>query len=306
MNRPAPNNVSNIAADCVESRTASHNGGLNTSRIAVPWRKWWISGGSPARTSDPMNSATARSGDDGAMLEPDVAESLRWVSARSARPVGHPSVCSSIRRTRSGEGTDPCSSRSCAASTASKTRSDVPISSTSPRTRRRPPASHTSRRPATTSWTCSGRRSRSRRSASWQSRDRISSRLSNTRTSGSSTTPIEAANPGTTRPSSETSGVARSREGEASSSRTRSTPAMIDAISVATSSSARSNDTHATARSSCSSQSTSSVVFPYPTGADTTTSGRSALAVSRLVRRFRRTNPERRLGTPVFAAPRTW
>ena len=35
-----------------------------------------------------MKSATARSGDDGAMLVPTVAPSLRWVCARSARPSG--------------------------------------------------------------------------------------------------------------------------------------------------------------------------------------------------------------------------
>ena len=205
--------------------------------------------------------------------------------------MGHPSVCSSIRRTRSGEGTDPWSSRSSAASSASKTRSVVPISSTSPRTS--PTAAGEPHLPAT----------RRRPAGPDQAGDRGAgpprhgSRVTGSRRNGP-TRPRAARRPHRSRPptparpdrvrrrlAKPVHGRWRRRALAPASPRRRSMPSAST-----TSSSARSNDTQATARSSCSSQSTSSVVLPYPTGADTTTRGDPHWRRASSSRRGRRTS----------------
>ena len=69
MNRLAATNDSRIAAEFVESRTASHSDGQNTSRIAVRWRKLDVSAGRSDNTSDRMKSETTRSGTAGPAAE---------------------------------------------------------------------------------------------------------------------------------------------------------------------------------------------------------------------------------------------
>ncbi len=273
-NRFARSISASIAAEPCVSSTASHAAPDTSSSTDARSRNQRISSPTEARTSSEMYSSRCRE-------SPAKSSTKAWgscscwrrIDAR-LRPAAHPSVRSVRRAMSSGARSTFALCRSDAASTCDSCRSAARTSLSSPCARHRPTGRFGSERLESTIWTSEGACSTSRRMDSSQTVLRTRCQSSTTRTDGGASDSSSTSSGRTTL--STAAGPARSASSDAVPARgcTACSPAIrwLQNLTGSLSPSSADSHTNGVRSRSASHHWASSVVLPYPAGAQTSVS----------------------------------